>query len=357
MKRILLVALLFAFFVCSVFAQAVSETAQVNEVRKVTDDCGRVVEIPAEITKVSPTGAVATMFLSVISPDCMTNIEITPNAIQMQYLPKELGSLPATGSFFGAKANFNVEELIATGSQIIIDVGDYKAGLENDLDSLQQQTGIPCIHFEGSLDSMASTFRKLGSLISGKSQRGEDLAAYVEKTQAMVKENSAKVKSDEVVRIMYTTGNDGLGTNAKGSFHAQAIELVGAENAIVLEKVSNKGGGNQINMEMLFNFNPDVIIFADDSIYTTVEKDPSWKELDAIKNGRFYEMPCQPYYWLSNPPSINMLLGLWWLGNLVYPQYYDYDVASIAKEYYKLFWNCELTDSQVTEMLSRSTLK
>ena len=34
-----------------------------------------------------------------------------------------------------------------------------------------------------------------------------------------------------------------------------------------------------------------------------------------------------PYNWLSNPPSLNMLLGIWWLGNLLYPQYYDYDMA------------------------------
>ena len=62
-----------------------------------------------------------------------------------------------------------------------------------------------------------------------------------------------------------------------------------------------------------------------------------------------------PYNWLSNPPSINMLLGVWWLGNLLYPQYYDYDMAEKAQEIFALLWDYELSDEEAAAMLANST--
>jgi iron complex transport system substrate-binding protein len=52
-----------------------------------------------------------------------------------------------------------------------------------------------------------------------------------------------------------------------------------------------------------------------------------------------------------------MILGIWWLGNLLYPDLYDYDVAEVAQEIYKLFWNYDLSEEEAASMLSHSTLK
>ena len=50
----------------------------------------------------------------------------------------------------------------------------------------------------------------------------------------MAKENRERIKNEEVLSVMYTTGADGLGTNAKGSSQAQVLDIVGADNAIVV---------------------------------------------------------------------------------------------------------------------------
>lgn len=39
---------------------------------------------------------------------------------------------------------------------------------------------------------------------------------------------------------------------------------------------------------------------------------------------------------------MNRVLGIWWLGNLLYPELYDYDMAQVAQEYYGLFWHYDL---------------
>ncbi|MCF0237658.1 MAG: ABC transporter substrate-binding protein [Sphaerochaetaceae bacterium] len=275
----------------------------------------------------------------------------------MKYLPQELLSVPPVGQLYGGKATLNLEEMMATGSQVMIDIGDYKNGIEADLDSFTAQTGIPAIFLAGDLESLASSFRKIGALLKDKEERAEEIASFIDETISMAKVNSAKVKEEEKVTIMFSSSTDGLGTNAKGSSQAQVIDFIGAINAIEVEKVSAKGGGNQINMEQLYNFNPDIILFAEDTVYDTVSSDPAWAELDAIKKGLYYEIPSNPYCWMGTPPSLNMVLGIWWLGNLVYPQYYDYDMVEVTKKAYKVFWGYDMTSEEAMSILSNSTLK
>ena len=59
----------------------------------------------------------------------------------------------------------------------------------------------------------------------------------------------------------------------------------------------------------------------------------------------------------NSPPSVNRVLGIWWLGNLLYPQLYDYDMTAVAQEYYRLFWHYDLSAEEAAGMLSRSTLR
>ena len=350
MKRLISIALIITLVFTSLFAQAVQEEVK-KETVSFTDSSGRVVEIPATIDRVAPSGAVATMFLSAFAPEKMCTVSGRPSSAQMAYLPEELASLPETGQMYGSKATLNLEELLASGAELVIDLGDYKDGIQEDLDALQSQIGIPVIFIEANMESMASAFRTLGKVLSME-ERGEALGAFVDETMAMAAENKGKIK--DKVSVMYTTTADGLGTNAKGSTQAQVLEIVGAENAIVVENVSDKGGGNQINLETAMMADPDVIIFTEESIYKEVSTLSGWKEMTAVKNGSYYMVPTMPYNWLGNPPSMNMLIGVWWLGNLLYPEYYSYSMVDKAREIYSLLWGYDLSVEETETMLERA---
>ena len=293
-----------------------------------TDSLGRTVDIPETLTRVAPSGAVASMFLATIAPEYMTTINATPSSSQYKYLDPRL-----------------------------IDLGDKKDNMAADLDALQRQIGMPVIFIEADLPHMAEAYRTLGNILSGKEARGEELAAFVEETVSMAKENALKIQDAERISVLYTSGSSGLNTNAKGSIQAQVLDLMGIENAAVVEDVSNKGGGNPINLEQLYRFDPDVILFTAGSTYSTAADDEAWQPLRAIEAGRYYEIPSMPYNWLSNPPSLNMLLGVWWLGNLLYPQYYAYDMVEKTQEMFRLLWNYDLTAEDARAMLANSTLK
>lgn len=322
-----------------------------------TDDCGRDVEIPETITKAAPSGSVAQMVLMTIAPESLVGLSATPNSDQLEYFPEYTWTLPTFGQFYGSKANLNMEALIAAQPQVIIDIGDKKASHKSDMDKIQRQTGIPTIFIETTLDKMPDAYRTLGKLF-GKEEKGNELASYIEDTVQTAESNAAKIADNDRKTVYYGTGASGLDCNANGSVQADVIDIIGAKNAVVGTDVSDKGGGTLINMEQLYNFDPDVIIVTFDGIYRIIEEgDQSWAELSAVKNDHFYEIPGIPYCWMSGPPSVNRILGIWWLGNLVYPDVFDCDMIEKAQEYYKLFFDYDLTEDQAKEMLANSSLK
>lgn len=317
-----------------------------------TDSTGRAVELPANITKIAPSGPVATMILAAFAPEKLVCTGTNIGDDQAAFLYEGLSDLPMTGQLYGGKATFNLEELLATGAEVIIDLGDFKKSIADDLTALQEQTGLPCIFLEADLAHMADAFRSLGTIL-GKEERGEELAKLVEETMTMAAENSAKITEDQMVSVLYSSGSDPLGTNAEGSSQAQVLGIVGAKNAVVVDEVTSKGGGNMINMEQLYNFDPNVVLVTDAAALEIIESETAWQELRAVKDGKVYTVPTEPYCWLSAPPSMNMILGVWWLGNLLYPEVYDYDMTAKAQEIYKTFWNYDLTAEEAAAMLGK----
>ena len=322
------------------------------------DSCGRDVEIPEKIDRVAPSGAVSQMVLATIAPEKLVGLSATPSSSQIKYLPEYFIDLPTFGQFYGSKSTLNMESLIAAKPDITIDIGDMKENHASDMNDIQKQTGVPTIFVETSIDKMADAYRTLGKLLNKEAQ-GNHLADFIDKTVSMAESNAAKIPKKQRKSVMYGTGSTGLACNASGSIQADVIDIIGAENAIkVSEKeLNNAGGGNTVSMEQVYNFQPDVIIFTAGGAYSTIANSKEWSQLSAVKNNDYYEIPGEPYNWMSGPPSVNRILGIWWLGNLVYPDIYDYDMREISKEFYSLFYNYELTDEEVDAMLANSTLK
>ena len=325
------------------------------QTRVVTDSAGRQVEIPADIRRVAPSGSTAQMILMPIAYDLLAGLSSSPSTAQMPYFPEEVRYLPTFGQFYGSKANLNMESLIDARPQIIIDLGDKKDSIADDMDRIQKQTGIPTVFIEANLDDMAAAYRTLGDILN-RSDMAESLARFIEKTVSMARENSAKIPENQRLSVLFGTGSTGLACNAAGSVQADVIDLVGAVNAIIPQEVSNRGGGTTVSLEEVYAVEPDVILLSTGGPYDALAQ-REWAGLRAVQSGKYYEIPGLPYDWMSSPPSVNRVLGIWWLGNLLYPELYDYDMVQVAREYYGLFWHYDLTEEEARQMLSRSTLK
>lgn len=155
--------------------------------------------------------------------------------------------------------------------------------------------------------------------------------------------------------MLFGTGSTGLACNAAGSVQADVIDLVGAVNAIIPQEVSNRGGGTTVSLEEVYAVEPDVILLSAGGPYDTWPRGSGRPAGRAVREILRDPRPALRLDELS--PSVNRVLGIWWLGNLLYPELYDYDMVQVAREYYGLFWHYDLTEEEARQMLSRSTLK
>ena len=314
-----------------------------------TDSVGRVVELPADITKIAISGPLAQIVLFALCPDKLVGVASKWDATAEQYLATEYYNLPELGQLYGGKGELNLETLLASGAQVVIDVGEPKDSIVSDLDALQEQTGIPFVHITATASTMAEAYTKLGELLN-MPEEAKTLSDYCAKVYARTLEIA---NSAQKVNLIYCLGDTGLNVIANGSYHAEILDLL-ANNVAVVDDPSSKGSGNEVDMEQILLWNPDVILFAPGSIYSTVGSDPAWQQVNAIKNGTYYEVPMGPYNWMGFPPSVQRYLGMMWIGQLLYPDTAQYDLYTEVATYFKLFYHSELTQAQYDALVANS---
>lgn len=351
-----LTILLFSLTACNT-KKAENKTPETTKAttRVITDSCGRQVTIPAKITKIAPSGALAQLVLYTLCPDKLVGLANNFTDVNKKYIDKKYWNLPKFGQFYGKNVSLNMEALLAAAPDVIIDIGEAKPTVKSDMDGLQKQLGIPVIFVEATLKNMDAAYTKLGN-ITGDEKQASVLSTYCKNTMKDVAKKSATISAGEKVKIYYALGNTGLNTNAAGSIHADDIEAIGAVNVANVPLVSS-GGGSQVSMEQIIKWNPDVIITAPNGIYDKLGNDAVWKDLSALKNNKYYEIPNGPYNWMGDPPSINRIIGLKWLGNLVYPKVYKYDMVKETQDFYSKFYHVKLSKAQVQDLLKNSTNK
>jgi iron complex transport system substrate-binding protein len=317
-----------------------------------TDSAGRQVEVPKNITRIAASGAMAQIVMFALAPDMLVGTASKWSDDAMPFIDAKYQELPVIGQFYGSE-DLNLEQIAALDPQVIVDVGETKKNIVEDMDGIMKQVGIPTVHIGATTDTMADAYRMLGRLL-GMEDKAEVLAKYCETVYARTCEIAEQM--GDKTKLVYCTGEDGLNVLAKGSFHAEILDLL-ADNAAIIDDPSSKGTGNPIDMEQLLNWDPDVIIFAPDSAYDAVSTDSAWQKLRAISSGRYYKVPFGPYNWMGFPPSVNRYMGMIWMAQLLYPDTAGYDMYEETAKYYELFYHCLLTKDQYDALVANSLVK
>lgn len=315
-----------------------------------TDDAGRRVEVPAEISRIVPSGPLAQMILFAIAPDMFVGVASKWPASARGIIDQKYLDLPYLGQLYGS-ADLNVEELALANPQLIIDIGEVKGSVAENMDKLQKQTTIPTVFIDSTLETMPQTYRTLGKLL-GREEKGEALAQFCERVYTRT-ETIMKRVGDRKVNALYVLGEDGLNVLAKTSYHAELLDML-TNNLAVVENPLSKGSGNAVSMEQIALWNPDFVIFGPDSVYEKVDELAAWSEIKAIVNHNYVEVPDVPHNWMSMPPAVQRYLGLIWLTAELYPEYCDYDVKAEIMEYYQLFYGCTLTEQQYNSLTANA---
>lgn len=309
--------------------------------RVFTDSTGREVTLPEEITRVAVTGLGSQLVVFALAPDALVALTSPWDAGAEEYIDEKYLDLPVLGQLYGGKGEWNPESLLAAEPQVVIDVGESKDGIAEDMTALSEQTGIPFVHIDANTATMGDTYRKLGELL-GKAEEATALAEFCESRYASTCDF---VQTIDKTSVLYCLGDAGLNVIAKDSYHSEVIDLV-ADNKAVLENPSSKGLGNETDMEQLLLWNPEVILFAPGSVYESVGENELWQQMDAIQSGHYYQVPDAPVNWFGFPPSVQRYLGMIWLSALLYPDEISFDPMEEIQTYFRLFYHAELTEEQ-----------
>lgn len=338
---------------------AETEVAQAETVEKRTfvDDAGVEMEVPEKIDRIVVGAWQMAAPLAVylgggekIVGMAPASMKAAENGLLGEMYPE---LLDAETEFYNG-GDINMEELLKLDPDIVIGVGEEQA-------EAIRAAGIPATVVSVSkwdydvietYDHWLETF----DAIFGGSAYGKDVTEYSNQVQSAIMEKVSAIPAEDrkKVMILFAYSDATMSTSGKGFFGQSWCDLTGAIN--VGEGIESLGSA-AINMEQVYEWNPDVIIITNfttaqpEDLYNNTIGSDDWSSVNAVKNKQVYKMPLGIYR--SYTPGADTPVTLQWFAKAVYPELFqNMDVEQIAKDYYKDFYGFELTDEQLENMFN-----
>jgi len=312
----------------------------------VTDGAGRVVPVPEKVGRVFPAGPPAAIFLYTLAPELLIGWPRANRPEEREFLLPDVGARPEVGRITGRGNTANLEVVLALKPDLILDVGSVNPTYVSLADRVQQQTGVPYALLDGRFDGIPLAYRTLGALI-GRREQGEAFARSAEDTIKTITQRVDTIALEQRSRVYYARGPRGLETGLGGSINVETIELLARNVA-----GGTRGGLANVSIEQVLLWNPDIIVTIDQDFAANVLSDPAWAPVAAVRARRVHLSPKLPFGWVDFPPSVNRLIGLWWLGKILYPDLFPEDLRTLTREFYTRFYHITPSDAQIDRVLA-----
>ena len=331
----------------------------------ITDHADREVEVPAEINRIVvadiyPMASVLTVFLGSakklvgIDPVCMSAAE---SGLLGELFPE---ILDADTSFMNG-ADLNVESLLALEPDVVF----CSAG-NSELISTLENAQIPAVGISPSkwdydiLETYDQWTALLSQMFPENSNKSEEISAYSKEVYEQVQEMVKDIPQEEKKKVLFLFQYDDqqMVTSGKHFFGQFWCDAVGALNAAEEIEVDNSNA--VINMEQVYQWNPDVIIITNftptqpEDLYHNAVGGDDWSTVKAVQDKQVYKMPLGTYR--SYAPSADTPVSLYWMAKTVYPDLFpDLDITKEVKDYYQDLYQVSLTDDQIERMYNPSS--
>ncbi len=322
--------------------------ARAGEVR---DSAGRQVRLPDGVSKIFAAGGPAAVVVYVLRPDAMMGWPRAMRSEEKPYVVPSVRDLPELGQLTGRGGSANVEAVLRTKPDLIVDFGSVRPTFASLADAIQQRTGISYVLVDGRFEATPDSLRALGAMV-GAAERGATLARYAENLFARVEKAKAAVPEDQRPRVYLARGPDGLETGLKGSINTEIVERAGGRN--VADSGGERSGIVRVSPEQILVWNPDVIVTWDRRFHELLRsgQDPIWQGVKAVREGRIHLAPTAPFGWIDRPPSVNRLIGLGWLAGIFLGDRFPFELAAETRSFYKLFYGVDVAEPELATLLA-----
>ena len=323
--------------------------------KTITDFLGRKVTLPTKIDRVISTYPPITTIVYMLAPEKLLGWNFKPDT---RCMPPQYAALPVVGGWFGLWSG-NYETMIAMKPDVIF----YETMLDQPdggslavINERQRKFGtIPVVGFSGAGDvsRVGDCILAVGDMLD-VSDKARQLLSIRDHVMKMVSDAVADIPPENRVRVYYAERPDGLSTDPSGSRHSVLIPMCGGIN--VADCALKQGMGlSRVSMEQVLQWNPEVIITEQKSIYDTINKNPIWAGIEAVRKKRVYLTPLGPFCWFDRPPGASTFPGILWTAAILYPERFkDIDLRGLTRRFYAEFYHYTVTDAELDRLLGPS---
>lgn len=345
--------------------QGSEQEGEESETITVTDHADRQVEVPAEINRVVvadiyPMASVLTVFLG--SAEKLVGIDpVCMSAAQSGLLGELFPEILDADTSFMNGGDLNVEALLALEPDVVF----CSAG-NSDLITTLENADIPAVGISPSkwdydiLKTYDQWVSLLAQIFPDNSQVSDKVASYSKEVYDQVQETVKDIPQEEKKKVLFLFQYDDqqMVTSGKHFFGQFWCDAVGALN--VAEEIEVDNSNAIINMEQVYQWNPDVIVITNftptqpEDLYNNAVGGDDWSSVKAVQDEQVYKMPLGTYR--SYTPSSDTPVTLLWMAKTVYPDLFsDVDITQEVKDYYQEMYQVELTDDQIERMYNPSS--
>jgi len=316
----------------------------------ITDQAGRTVTLnePAERVVTIPMPMASTVIAIDGGPDRLVGMNpLSKTAILEGILGKIFPEAKDISSDVTAP-NFipNIEELAATNPELVVQWADYGADLVDPITN----AGLNVVLISYGTEEKTKAYHQIVADAIGKPERAAAINSWRDTVAAEMREKTKDLADDQRPKVLYLgrAMENLTASGTKGNYNAWYIDLAGGVNA----SADVEGNGTTISPEQIAAWDPDVILlnsFEPQLGIDRIYNDPILSLTKAAQEKKVYKMPLGGYRW--DPPSQESPLTWMWLGNLLHPEIFNYDLRAEMKKAYKTIYDYELTDEDIDGIL------
>ncbi len=362
MRTIANIMCVLMLIVASAFPLMASGAAEnaAEATRVIVDHNGNEVTIPEEIDRIIISGILPLPSVyCLFEGDASKLVGMHPSsmaAARNSILPYIMPDILDVSTDFATGDGISIEEVIALDPDVVF----YNAADTAEAE-MYRSAGIPAVGFSttawgwDSIDTFNGWVELLGEVLQ-EEDKVAGIVEYGKKAEAFITERIASAGDISKPRclVIFRYANGVINTSGRTHFGEYWITTAGGENA-----ASSLEGTAQINMEQIYEWNPDKIFITNftsvmpEDLYGNTISGHDWSEVAAVKNGEVYKYPLGMYRWY--PPASDTPLVLLWMAKQVHPELFeDIDMDQEIRDYYRRFYGIEVTDDILEKICSPS---
>ncbi|BBB89800.1 MAG TPA: ABC transporter substrate-binding protein [Methylomusa anaerophila] len=313
--------------------------------RVVADMAGNRVVLPAEVTRITTNGVSLSSLLLLLgaAPKLVATSPVVQDNPWFAKVFPGIRNIPAV--FAGT---LHLEELLKVKPEVVI-LWSNNDLLKKQLESVRIPVFI--VYF-----STPAEFKQavtlLGQVLGPR--EADKAARFCRYFDGIVGQLTARQAAADPNRKpgVYYIADHLLNTEGKNSVVTSWIAMAGGVNVAAAGGVESVRA--DISMESLVNWQPDVIITRDADQRALVFQDSRCQQLPAVLNGEVYVSPKGVNAWCTR--SGESALQLLWAAKILQPdRFRDIDMNQAVREFYKIFYDYELNETEVQAILHPPT--